>query len=138
VRLARLPALPPSDIGSEIARLEGTTLGRLANVVCPLCDGVLTEAEAGRYAQFRCHVGHVFSLESLLHEQRDQLERALWGAVRALEESAALSDKIASRESGDLKQRFSEKARTQRDEADAIRHILLRGTGMKDDAAGLS
>jgi two-component system chemotaxis response regulator CheB len=98
---------------------------------------VLTEAQAGRYEQYRCHVGHTFSLESLVREQGEQIERALWGAVRTLEESAALSERIAGHERNELRERFAEKARTQRDEAAAIRSILLRGSALSADDAKL-
>ena len=94
---------------------------------CPICQGALTEARAGAFEHFRCHVGHAFSIESLLREQSESLERALWAAVRALEESSGLSQRLALRESGKLSQRFSEKAHTQMDQANLIREILLQG-----------
>lgn len=62
----------------------------------------------GEHRHFRCHVGHAFSLDSLLGEQGEDLERALWAAVRSLEESAALSHHLMQ-------------------QADVIRRILLRG-----------
>ncbi|HEY1558531.1 MAG TPA: chemotaxis protein CheB [Kofleriaceae bacterium] len=136
-RLASMPAPSPATTSSAIAQLEGVSPGQSANIVCPTCDGVLTQAQAGQYEQYRCHVGHTFSLGSLVREQGEQMERALWAAVRALEESAALSGKLASRERGDMKTRFAEKARTQRDEAELIRKILLQGSTLSDEDAKL-
>jgi two-component system chemotaxis response regulator CheB len=72
-------------------------------------------------------VGHTFSLESLVREQSEETEAALWAAVRALEESAALSLRLSGRQSGELGLRFSDKADTQRRQADPIRRVLLYG-----------
>jgi two-component system chemotaxis response regulator CheB len=127
VRLASEPAGPERQPDGVVGRLEGAAPGDPTPVVCPICQGVLTEAHAGAFEHFRCHVGHAFSMESLVREQSESLERALWAAVRVLEESSGLSRRLAFRESGDLHQRFSEKARTQIEQADLIREILLRG-----------
>ena len=119
----------------HVAQLEGVAPGNPTEVVCPLCDGVLTETEIGSYEHFRCHVGHTFSLATLVRDQGEQMERALWAAVRALEEGAALSRRLADRERGDLRARFLEKAAAQAAEADVIRRILLRGGRLSGDDA---
>jgi two-component system chemotaxis response regulator CheB len=64
---------------------------------CPDCGGVLFEQEEGGLTRFRCSVGHVFSIESLSSAHASQLEGALWTAVRALEDRAALLRKMAHR-----------------------------------------
>jgi hypothetical protein len=40
---------------------------------------------------FRCSVGHTLSAEELLEAQADQLETALWSAVRIAEQQTALA-----------------------------------------------
>jgi hypothetical protein len=55
------------------------------------------------------------------------MERALWAAVRALEESAALSRRLSYKEKGALSRRFADKADTQMEQANLIKDILLRG-----------
>jgi two-component system chemotaxis response regulator CheB len=127
VRLAREPAGPAAQPDPVVSRLEGDLPGELTPIVCPICQGALTEAHAGAFEHFRCHVGHAFSMESLVREQSESLERALWAAVRALEESSGLSRRLALRERGVLSQRFSEKAQTQNEQAELIRQILLQG-----------
>jgi two-component system chemotaxis response regulator CheB len=117
-------ARPPEGV---VQQLEGSALGARSEVVCPLCQGVLTEAASGAFEHFRCHVGHTFSMQSLVREQGESLERALWAAVRVLEESAALSRRLGSRETSDLRSRFWEKASTQTEQAELIRQILLHG-----------
>jgi two-component system chemotaxis response regulator CheB len=126
-RLTGAPAGPALAPDEAIQRLEGDRPGEAAELVCPLCQGVLTESARGAFNHFRCHVGHAFSLESLVREQGEALERALWAAVRSLEESAALSKRLSATESGELRHRFAEKARTQLQQADLIREILLHG-----------
>ena len=64
-------------------------------LTCPDCGGVLWEVNQNDLLQFRCHVGHVFSPSSLVAGQADELERALWSAVRTLREKAALSRRMA-------------------------------------------
>lgn len=121
-----------------VAELEGTAPGKASDIVCPICQGVLQEAQPGVFEHFRCHVGHAFSLQSLVREQSESLERALWAAVRALEESAALSGRLSTSEKSELSQRFRETARTQREQAELIRQVLLHGAMLsRPDAAPL-
>jgi len=129
--LARLASSPPgteTEPGPDIRQLEGSDTGNPAELVCPLCQGVLTEAQPGTFKHFRCHVGHAFSLESLVREQSEEMERALWAAVRSLDESAALSRRLSAMEhQTSLRERFAERARTQTEHAELIRQILLHG-----------
>src|SRR5262249_21136398 len=64
---------------------------------CPDCGGVLWELSEEQLMHFRCRVGHAWSVESLLAEQSEQLETALWTALRALEERASLTHRLALR-----------------------------------------
>lgn len=126
-RLVATPSGPTSEPDRYIKQLEGVELGQRAEVVCPICAGVLTEAQPGVFQHFRCHVGHAFTLESLVREQSEELERVLWAAVRALEESAAIARRVSLHEMGDLKQRFTEKATTHTQQANYLRQLLLHG-----------
>ena len=63
---------------------------------CPECDGALHEEGNGEHVHFRCHVGHAYSPASLVAEQSDRLERAMWTALRCLEENAALARRMAT------------------------------------------
>ena len=136
VRLVSEPVSPveaPEEPGG-LAEVEGQRSGSPVEVVCPLCQGVLTEGRVGDFEYFRCHVGHGFTLEALAREQGEDVERALWAAARVLEESAALSRRMAAR-SGDpaLRRRFVEAGATQLRQAETIRRLLLeRGTKLGD------
>ena len=127
-RLAASPSGPPREPERAIAQLEGSQHGGPADIVCPTCTGVLTETAINDFHIFRCHVGHAFSVETLLKEQGDQLERALWSAVRALEESAALNRRMADGDAAGLRGRFARAAGTYAQQAKIIRDILLHHT----------
>lgn len=127
-RLVGEPAGPrPGHLPGVIGEVEGDEPGVGSDIVCPICHGRLTETEVNGYHSFHCHVGHAFSLESVAAEQAEEVERALWSAARALEESAALSGRLAARHRGEMQQRFAEKEEAQMRDAELIRRILLSG-----------
>jgi two-component system chemotaxis response regulator CheB len=127
-RLSREKAPPwSSDIAPRVAVLEGDQLGVPIGLVCPHCDGALTESTVGGFTLVRCHIGHAFSPHSLVHQQQEQVERALWSAVRALEESATLARRIAAKVPSDLRARYEERARDHDENAERLRAIVLRG-----------
>jgi two-component system chemotaxis response regulator CheB len=118
------PAVPAAV--EAVDTLEGTKLGVPAELVCPICNGVLTEASVGEFRHFRCHVGHAFSLDGLLGEQAEALERALWAAVRSLEEGAALARRLVYAQPAEaMRRRFLDREVSLRHQADVIRRILL-------------
>lgn len=71
--------------------------GRPSPWPCPDCNGVLWEIQDGPILRFRCRVGHAWAADALLEQQADGVEGALWMALRALEDRAALSRKLAER-----------------------------------------
>lgn len=64
---------------------------------CPECGGVLWELDDGAVLRFRCRTGHAFSPESVLAEQSEVLERALWAALKTMEEKISLWRQLAQR-----------------------------------------
>ncbi len=127
VELSDKPAGPTVEPPPDVFRLEGREPGKHAEIVCPACHGVLQEWEVSSFHRFRCRVGHAFSLETLVAEQGEELERALWAAVRSLEDSAGLARRLSGTSMTELQTRFAERADTQMREADAIRRFLLDG-----------
>ena len=71
--------------------------GKVSSFGCPDCGGVLWEIQDGDFVRYRCRVGHAWTSEALLNKQSESFDDALWTAIRALEESAALSRQIAAR-----------------------------------------
>jgi two-component system chemotaxis response regulator CheB len=107
--------------------------GRPSAFSCPDCGGVLWEIADGEYVRFRCRVGHAYSPESMLGAQAEMLEEALWSALKTLEESAALSKRLATteRERGHkwMMKRFEEREVEARERAEVIRKVLARVNG---------
>jgi two-component system chemotaxis response regulator CheB len=71
-------------------------LGTVSNVTCPECQGNLWEIREGNSVRFRCRVGHAYSEATIEAAQSQSVERALWSALKALEERVALMRKLAS------------------------------------------
>jgi two-component system chemotaxis response regulator CheB len=103
--------------------------GQLAPYACPECGGTLWEIRDDKLIRFRCRIGHAFSVESLLAAQTEQLEGALWAALRALEEKASLSGRLADRAENQghmtVVHHFREQASTSTGAADVIRDVLM-------------
>lgn len=101
-------------------------------LTCPACGGVLNERDDSTPGGFRCQVGHAYSEESLLASQTESLEASLWAALRALEERAALLERLAHRFNvrgvPDRSIRFAEDADAAHRRAHVVRQALLDDT----------
>ncbi len=137
--------LPSREIGPKLIELSTAEIDERVHLIsngnkimeptgqvysCPECGGVLEEIQEGELVRFRCRVGHLYSPESLMADQNVATERALWAAIRSLEEQAEFSERLAesSREKKRMRlaHRFSEKAKTSRDDAALLRSLLER------------
>jgi two-component system, chemotaxis family, protein-glutamate methylesterase/glutaminase len=98
--------------------------GPLTGFVCPECDGALWEAPTGGALQFRCHVGHRYSPESLLSDHTAGLESALWSVLRTLDEQASLLRRLAQRKVESEDADFLARARTCEQQAKTIRTLI--------------
>lgn len=100
---------------------------------CPECGGVLLELKDNGqpdFFRFRCRTGHAYSPDSLIAEQSEALEEALWAALRALEESAVLArrlfERARARGHSFAAARFAEQADDNDARAATVRQALLR------------
>jgi two-component system, chemotaxis family, protein-glutamate methylesterase/glutaminase len=59
-------------------------------LTCPECGGALRREQDGTMLQFRCHIGHVLTAETMLAAQFDGLEAKLAACFVALKERAEL------------------------------------------------
>jgi two-component system chemotaxis response regulator CheB len=114
--------------------------GEPSMLTCPDCGGVLWEVGEGELLRYRCHVGHAYSVDGLRAEQGSMLEGALWTALRALEESAALGRRLAHRahERGSPKtaELFEARAREDEQRADLVRQALAMTTAPPGSQVG--
>ncbi len=96
---------------------------------CPECGGVLHEMTEEHLVRFRCRVGHAYSPDSVLAEQDETLEEALWSALKTLEESMQLSQRLAegARRNGHTHAaaRFEQKIQENKVRVDLLRRVLL-------------
>jgi two-component system chemotaxis response regulator CheB len=142
--LARLTAEPareppgpaPTDMtvevemeGFSLEAMEGEHPGEPSGFSCPDCNGVLWEIQTERLRRYRCRVGHAWSPASLLIQQSEALEGALWIALRTLEERAALARRLAepARRRGHsiTATRFEEQATEAQRAARLVRNLLV-------------
>ena len=105
--------------------------GPPSTFMCPECSGALWELRDGAHLRFQCHVGHAYSVESMYSEQANDLEHALWVALRALKDRAALSRVLAERSAGRgqhaLASRYSEQALAAEERAAVVRRVIEGG-----------
>jgi two-component system chemotaxis response regulator CheB len=142
-RLAADPSDPAGDppihgdmeLESAIAAFEPAALeddrrpGTPSGFACPDCGGSLWEIEEGELTRFRCRVGHAWAAGSLVAEQAEAVEAALWTAFRALEERAALCRRITARfekrHGRNLSARFARPAAEAKRRAEVLRQVLM-------------
>jgi len=62
-------------------------LGPASGYACPDCNGSLVALGGG---SFRCRVGHAWTRDALLAARDDEVENALWVALRSLHEKAKI------------------------------------------------
>jgi two-component system chemotaxis response regulator CheB len=129
--------------GDEEALVDRQTQpGAPSTMTCPECHGTLWETREGALVHFRCRVGHAYTAESLLAHQADQLEAALWTALRSLEEHAALSRRLATRAAArghsHSASAFTEQAMDAEHHASTIRNVLSTGLNSQAGIADLT
>jgi len=125
----------PDVVEQRLSDLEtGKLDGERSDYTCPECGGVMRELANRDMVRFRCHVGHAYSADSLLAHQSEYLEAALWAALRALEEQAALSRRLSERAQGRGHSRaasqFTEQALETEQRSHVIRQVLLKSAAM--------
>jgi two-component system chemotaxis response regulator CheB len=140
VRLAHQPidARPdtprPESVKTEIefAKMDRdindmSSLGKLSPFTCPACRGALWELQNGDQLRYRCHTGHAYSAHSLVGDQTDAIEEALYSALRAVEEKIATLRRLHERHLGRadaLAANYHTKARDLEVSADTLRTLL--------------
>jgi two-component system chemotaxis response regulator CheB len=133
------PETPAADDQNLVDMPEGGS-----RFACPECGGALVEFREGDMPRFRCRVGHTYSPESLLEDQSEALERALWAAIRSLEEHSEFLNRLAERSSRQARQgianRFKERSDSSREHATVLRELLNRAVENREieteDATG--
>jgi two-component system, chemotaxis family, protein-glutamate methylesterase/glutaminase len=115
--------------------LRSDQLGPPSVYTCPECSGTLFEVEDEHLVRYRCRVGHGFTLESFASAQNDSVERALWVALRALEERSALMIRIAedARRRGheEIAETFESKSKDVEHDVRLLHRLITNGHGLE-------
>jgi two-component system chemotaxis response regulator CheB len=100
------------------SEFDAEALGSPSGYTCPDCNGsLITLGEK----HFRCHVGHAWTADALLKERDNEVESALWVALRSLQEKVKLSRRLAENAGpGAMSRRYTELA----DEAERAMSVL--------------
>jgi two-component system chemotaxis response regulator CheB len=102
-RLARPPSAradrrrrmhPKRTRRPTVARAANLEPARPSAITCPECGGALRDERGDGIEAFRCHVGHGFAADTLDSEHTRRVEAALWTALRTLEESVELRQRL--------------------------------------------
>jgi two-component system chemotaxis response regulator CheB len=107
------------DNGKQVDELErgDNHRGEITGFTCPECSGTLWEVKEGELVRFECRVGHTYSTEGLVGAHAASLEGGLWAAARALEEKAAISNRLALRLDRNGQTRSAKRFREQAEES---------------------
>jgi two-component system chemotaxis response regulator CheB len=134
---ARPPARSRAAIELEAALDRGgpadpaamDRLGRRVSLSCPECAGPIWEVGDDRQRRYRCYLGHAATARDLLRQTDEQIETALWSAVRALRDRAATLEALAEdaqRQDQRLAHElYRERAREAMSQAELARRFLL-------------
>lgn len=96
----------PDDVKLEMDMLLGgvsalevlSQQGPPLPLSCPECGGPLWSLRDGRLQRYRCHTGHTYGVDSLLSGQGNQIEQALWAAIKGLEQRGQMLTNLSKDE----------------------------------------
>jgi two-component system chemotaxis response regulator CheB len=127
---------PPRDIVAEARFAERRSnfhedeieIGEPTTLSCPECNGPLQLMHNDGVHRYRCHVGHAYTAESLVLEQGEAVERALWSALRLMEERTLMLSRMVDEENAagrpTAAARFEERAAEMRQHVHHLRELV--------------
>lgn len=135
---------PPEDLPGDDGLLaetlfssnrqpRSTDIGPYTDYSCPDCGGPLHEAGSSGPRRYRCAVGHAYSRLALVDGQQAAIERAMWGAVRLLDERSLMLRRLAAesaeRGSTDLTRFYEQRQQEAAEQAVVLRDFLTAPQG---------
>jgi len=109
-------------------------IGKPSSLTCPECAGALWEVGHKAPIRYRCHTGHAFTARVLETLQRDTVEDAVWGAIRALHEQERLFSKLCDRErqagNAESAADYAAKAKQAKTHSQTLREVIVTRTLM--------
>lgn len=108
--------------------------GTLSVFTCPECKGPLWELHDGELIRYRCRQGHAYTTESMVAEQAEVVEDALWTALNILQENTQMLQNMAntarSRHLHRVAERFDQRVSERLQQASLLREVLLNGKAL--------
>ena len=136
---ARPAAVPPElTLEARLDREGGdprdlSRLGTQTTLACPECSGPLWEVNGESPLRYRCYLGHGTNAHELLSQNSEQIEQALWSAVRALSDRAATLEALAleAAQEGNVasSESYAARARDARTHATVAREFMFDAAG---------
>jgi two-component system chemotaxis response regulator CheB len=122
-------ALELKMMEKEIQKEDVKDWGTPISMSCPACGGPLRQlTEAEQPPRYRCLVGHGYTIRTLLEDQDEAVEQALWIALRTLAERGNMLENLAESESKNGRHKaaaaFEESAQTANRHAELLRTVL--------------
>lgn len=102
----------------------------LTDLTCPDCGGTLWELSSGRRKEYRCREGHVFSPTSMLAEQFNKQEAALYSAIVKLQEGVSLTQRLLDSVEPAIQEKLRQQKKELQAQLDQLRLILMRRQGL--------
>jgi two-component system chemotaxis response regulator CheB len=132
------PPAPEAEVFLEVERgaTDAPHPGTATGLSCPECNGGIWEMYENGQDVYRCRTGHEFAPETFVAMQADQVERALWTALRSIEERAAmhrrLAERVRLRGGTHSASRFEARVNDAIDQAVVLRDLLERMTRFEE------
>jgi two-component system chemotaxis response regulator CheB len=115
------------DACAELSEEESLPITEPLAYTCPECGGSLLMVRNGETEQFRCNVGHIYSLENFSQAHSNAVERALWMALQRLNEQRSIQDHLAERATNPaIRRRYHENAAAAAEDMRLLKEILAR------------
>ena len=152
-----VPAREIGDLINRLVEMEGKPMvaahkgnggpGRLekgkktqTSFTCPDCHGTIWEVNENGEVRFECRVGHAYSPEAMREAADEDVERSLWMALRSLEETAALDQRLAdlsaTRKRENAHSFYRQKAHDRKRHARVLREFLMGSKERQSEAEG--
>jgi two-component system, chemotaxis family, protein-glutamate methylesterase/glutaminase len=114
--------------------IDSDSLGPHSGYTCPDCNGSLVLLGENNY---RCRVGHAWTADSLLAARDQEIEGALWIALRSLQEKAKLSRKMADTVGPGMMARRYVQMAEEAEHAMAVLGARLQGSAADPEETGV-
>ncbi|HET7371428.1 MAG TPA: chemotaxis protein CheB [Gammaproteobacteria bacterium] len=98
--LARLAVGAAGKTKEVTPAMDNETLERPVALTCPECGGALRRGEIGTLTQYRCHIGHSYTAETMAAAQFTEMDRGIETALRCLSERIEMCRQMAERAGG--------------------------------------